>query len=67
VNGGGYEGERHSEKGTFGILGNEIILRGGTVFSTWEIFWFGVWVNCCRGAPCCWEFWAQGPGILTES
>jgi hypothetical protein len=25
---------------------------------------------CCRteiGGTCCWEFWARGPGILTES
>jgi hypothetical protein len=37
------------------------------VFSIEDIFWFGFWVNCYRGAPGCWEFWARGPGILTKS
>jgi hypothetical protein len=40
---GGYEGERHLEKGTFWNLG-----KGGHLRAE-DIFWFGVWVNCCRG------------------
>jgi hypothetical protein len=69
VNGGGYEGAEAFGRRTFGILGKGSILRAGTVFSVWGLifFWFGVWVDCYRGAPGCWEFWARGPGILTES
>jgi len=46
------------------ILGRgSIILREGLYF----LVWFGVWVDCYRGALGCWEFWARGPGILTKS
>jgi hypothetical protein len=29
------------------------------------LVWF--WSELLQGAPGCWEFWARGPGILTES
>jgi hypothetical protein len=48
-------------------FGERRAFERGTVFSAEDIFWFGVWVNCYRGAPGCWEFWARGPGILMES
>jgi hypothetical protein len=61
-------GQRHSGERTFGNFGEESsILRLGTVCFLFDIFWFGVWVDCYRGAPGCWEFWARGPGILMES
>jgi hypothetical protein len=49
-------GQRHSGEGTFGILGKgSIILRLGTVF-----FWFGVWVDCYRGASVAGSFGLGG-------
>jgi hypothetical protein len=38
--------------------------REGLYFLVWIFFWLGVWEDSCRSAPGCWEFWAQGPGIL---
>jgi hypothetical protein len=71
----GYEGENTREKGTFG--GGSIIFIWETVlgiFTSGEIgrlyYWFLAGEACCRteiGDTCCWEFWARGPGILTES
>ena len=50
MNGEGYEGERHSERALLGgILGKGEHWRAGTLFSAEDIFWFGDWVNCCRG------------------
>jgi hypothetical protein len=50
--GRGYEGAEAFGRGTFGNLGEESnIWRLGTVCVCWfDIFWFGVWVDCCRGA-----------------
>jgi hypothetical protein len=50
------------------ILGEEALLgEKDCILLSVVFFWFGVWVDCYRGAPGCWEFWARGPGILTES
>jgi hypothetical protein len=46
----------------FEFWGGSIILRLGIVF-----FWFGVWGGLLQGCIDCWDFWAQGPGILTKS
>jgi hypothetical protein len=61
-------GQRPSGEGDE-ILEEEALLRGKDcifcgVFSS--LVW-RVWVDYYRGAPGCWEFWAQGPGILTKS
>ena len=62
-------GQRHSGEGPLEIWGEESnIWRLGTVVFAGLIFsGLEVWVDCYRGAPCCWEFWARGPGILMES
>jgi hypothetical protein len=78
VNGrGGKEdmkGKNTREKGTFG---GSIIFHIGRLY--WSIFFgrledciTGFWleklvVGLLQGGTCCWEFWARGPGILTES
>jgi hypothetical protein len=56
---------------------------GRALFSYWRLYWAfffgrledcitGFWleklvVGLLQGGTCCWEFWARGPGILTES
>jgi hypothetical protein len=60
-------GQRHSGEGLLEFWGKEHFERGTVFFVCLIFFWFGVWVDCYRGAPGCWEFWARGPGILTES
>jgi hypothetical protein len=68
VNGEDMRGRGIREKGTFGNLGKrKHYWRLETVFPGWIFSGFGVWVDCYRGAPGCWEFWARGPGILMES
>jgi hypothetical protein len=57
--GGGYEGAKAFGRRTFGILGE------GSIFKERTVFFY--WVDCYRGAPGCWEFWARGLGILIES
>jgi hypothetical protein len=65
--GGGYEGAKAFRRRTFGIFGEGSILRAGTVsfclgyFSGLEFGW------TIAGGIGCWDFWAQGPGMLTES
>jgi hypothetical protein len=49
------------------ILGEEHYCKRRTVFFVGYFSSFGVWVDCYRGAPGFWEFWAWGLGILTES
>ena len=75
---GGYEGENTFERGTFRFWGiGRILERGGdcigaffqgrdwkTVFSGFRLEEF---VGLLQGSIGCWEFWARGPGILTES
>jgi hypothetical protein len=49
----------------------EKLVREDYILGVGYFFCFGVWFwrlgELLQGAPCCWEFWAQGPGILTES
>jgi hypothetical protein len=65
--GGGYEGAEAFGRRTFGNFGErKLFLRLGTVFS---VCIFLVWSlgGLLQGCIGCWEFWARGPGILTES
>jgi hypothetical protein len=78
---GGKEDKRrkkHSRGGTFGFWGESIILILGDCIGAF--FFWGDWKTVLlvfgwrswswwtvTGGTCCWEFWARGPGILTES
>jgi hypothetical protein len=67
---GGYEGAEAFERGTFGFWGEEALFGyGETVVETFgEIFFSGFeFGGLLQGSIGCWEFWARGPGILTES
>jgi hypothetical protein len=55
-------GQRHSREGTFDFGGRKHYFDiKALYFSSFE---FG---GLLQGSIGCWEFWAQGPGILTES
>ena len=66
VNGGRYDWAKAFRKG---IMKN---WEERTVFLLLDIFlvlgvWFWSLGEPLQGAPGCWEFWARGLGILTES
>jgi hypothetical protein len=65
----GYEGAKTFERGTFDFRGRENFrerrrLYGKTAFSGLRLEEF---VGMLQGSIGCWEFWARGPRILTES
>jgi hypothetical protein len=72
---GGYEGEKHSGEGDFWrehyFSYWETVLEhfwGGRLEDCITGFWLEkLVVGLLQGGTCCWEFWARGPGILTES
>jgi hypothetical protein len=68
-------GKNTREKGDFWegalffILGDCIgAFFGGRLEDCITGFWLEkLVVGLLQGGTCCWEFWARGPGILTES
>jgi hypothetical protein len=67
VNGGRYDWAEAFGKGIMKIWEERIIwgLRDD-IFLVLGV-WFWSLGELLQGAPGCWEFWARGPGILTES
>jgi hypothetical protein len=75
--GRGYEGKKTSGEGDFWILGRgeffilETVLGIFTLRDIGRLYlvlgWRSLVVGLLQGGTCCWEFWARGPGILTES
>jgi hypothetical protein len=53
-------GQRHSGEGLLEFWGKEAFWRLGTVFSGFVFFWFGVWVDCYRGASVAGSFGLGG-------
>jgi hypothetical protein len=65
VNGGRYDWAEAFGKGIMKNWEERTVLVVGyfSGFGVW-FWWLG---ELLQGAPGCWEFWARGPGILTES
>jgi hypothetical protein len=65
---GGYEGQRYSREKNFGFWGGGsiILILRDCIFLV--LRWGGGGGGgMLQGCISCWEFWARGPGILTES